>query len=118
MRQKIYILLIFIFGASFTYAQSSKNWDVKRAKTHIPINHSIRIYPNPVTDFFKIDSKIAIGKIEIFNLIGKRIQTQNNDRDDIFDASNLRNGMYLVRIFDQKGKVLIVLRLGVNNESP
>ena len=118
MKLRIYILLFFIFGASFVYAQNSKSGDVKIVKNHIPSSHGIRIYPNPVTDYFKIDSKVTIGKIEIYNLIGKKVKSQNNDRGDIFDASNLRNGMYLVRIYSQKGKVLRVLRLGVNNESP
>ena len=118
MKLKIYILLFFIFGASFVYAQSSKSRDIKIVKNHIPSSHGIRIYPNPVADYFKIDSRVSIRKIEIYNLIGKRVKSQDNDRADIFDASDLRNGMYLVRIFDQKGKVLKVLRLGVNNESP
>ncbi len=119
MKLRIYILLFFVFGISFVYAQSSKSGDIKIVKNHISGNHnSIRIYPNPVMDFYKIDSKVTIGKIEIYNLIGKRVKTQNNDRDGVFDTSGLRNGMYLVRIFDQKGKVLKVLRLGVNNESP
>ncbi len=118
MKLRIYILLIFIFGASFVYAQNSKSRDIKIVKNHIPSSHGIRIYPNPVANFFKIDSKVTIGKIEIYNLIGKKVKSQNNDSGDIFDASDLRNGMYLVRIFDKKGKVLKVLRLGVNNESP
>ena len=88
------------------------------AKTHIRSNAGISIYPNPVADYFKINSNIEVTKIEIYNLIGKRVKVLQNNSSGLFDVSDLRNGIYLVRVFGKSGKALKVLRLGINTESP
>ncbi len=105
-----------MLGFSFLYSQSAKEIELKPEKDHF--SNSISIYPNPVADYFKIDSKLIIKKIEIYNIIGKRIKTLTNDNGGLFDVSDLRNGIYLLRAFSQYGKVLKVLRLSINNESP
>ena len=118
MKFKIYILVFFIFGFSSLYSQSTKGVNNKITKTHISSNTGISIYPNPVADYFKINSSVAITKLEIYNLIGKRVKVLLNNSSGLFDASDLRNGIYLVRVFGKNGKTLKVLRLGINTESP
>tara|TARA_B100000809_G_scaffold58771_1_gene55255 strand:+ start:2059 stop:4410 length:2352 start_codon:yes stop_codon:yes gene_type:complete len=77
-------------------------------------NSSILIYPNPTKDFFKIDMSYQINyKVEIFNIQGKLISSQLNR--DLFDVSNLSNGIYLLLITDldlnnKTAKKLLIFR--------
>jgi len=118
MKFKIYILVFFVFGFSSLYSQTTKGVDYKIAKNHIRSNASISIYPNPVADYFRINSSTELAKIEIYNMIGKRVKVLQNNSSGLFDVSDLRNGIYLVRVFSKNGKALKVLRLGINTESP
>ena len=34
---------------------------------------AIRIYPNPTSDYFRIYQSVAVNRIEIYNIVGKRI---------------------------------------------
>jgi len=62
-------------------------------------NSSILIYPNPTKDFFKIEvSNLLNYKVEIFSIQGQLISSQLNR--DLFDVSNLSNGIYLLLITD------------------
>jgi len=118
MKFRIYILVFIVFGFSSLYSQSTKGVNYKISKTHIRSNTGISIYPNPVTDYFKINSSAELAKIEIYNLIGKRVKVLQNNSSGLFDVSDLRNGIYLVRVFGKRGKALKVLRLSINTESP
>ena len=62
-------------------------------------NSSILIYPNPAKYFFKIDIPYQLNyKVEIFNIQGQLISSQLNR--NLFDVSNLSNGIYLLLITD------------------
>ena len=117
MKLKIYIFLFFIFSFGFVYAQSYHP-TVKIEKTSSRKTSGISIYPNPTVDYFFINSDIEIGKIEIYNIIGKKIKTLENTNSNTFDVSDLRVGIYLVRILDTHNKSLKVIRLGLNARQP
>ena len=56
---------------------------------------SITLYPNPVSDVFRIDSPLAIEKVEVFNLLGQKAMTVNSNT---VDASGLAKGMYIIKV--------------------
>ena len=115
MKIKIYTILFFIFTLNFLIAQS--NFKKAEVSDKTPTTE-ISIFPNPTNEIFKISSESKINKIEIYNLIGKKIKTIKNDKSNTFNVSDLRNGIYLIRIFDSNNRVLKVMRLGVNNQIP
>lgn len=115
MKIKIYTILFFIFTFNFLIAQSNFKKAEVSAKTSTT---EISIFPNPTNEVFKISTESKINKIEIYNLIGKKIKTIKNDKSNTFNVSDLRIGIYLIRIFDSNNRVLKVVRLGVNNQIP
>ncbi|MEZ4796561.1 MAG: T9SS type A sorting domain-containing protein [Flavobacteriaceae bacterium] len=67
-----------------------------------PTFFTIKIYPNPTSNYFTIQSKLKINKIEIFDQLGKVINEINSEMDFI-DVSHYSKGVYLLKIDTEKG---------------
>jgi hypothetical protein len=75
-------------------------------------DQSPRIYPNPVHDRFFLDNTPSLSRIEVFNTLGRRVKSFSNPQlGDSYDASDLPQGVYLVSLFDEQGKVIRTIRL-------
>lgn len=73
---------------------------------------AITIYPNPATNYFEIENpNNVVSAIQIYDILGKKALEYNVDGQDTYDVSSLRPGRYFVRIFDEKGQSLKVIRL-------
>ena len=61
----------------------------------------ITIYPNPATDLinFSLPQNTSIRSVEICNLLGRKIYSQNNL--NAISLSGFENGIYIVRIVDE-----------------
>ena len=58
-----------------------------------------RIFPNPVKDILNISFTEMISKIEVHNMLGQIVQSQNvNANESRIDMSSLATGTYLVRV--------------------
>jgi hypothetical protein len=84
---------------------------------NISYNRDITIYPNPTSDYFQFNGKPNLGKVEVYNMIGKKIKTYEKSQNN-YSIKDLRNGIYLLRVYDSKAQILKVLRLKVNHENP
>jgi hypothetical protein len=80
-------------------------------------DREISIYPNPATSYFQLNGNPNIGKIEVFNMIGKKIKTFEKSQTS-YNVRDLRNGMYLLRLHDAKGQVMKVIRLKIDHDNP
>lgn len=60
------------------------------------------IFPNPVDDQLIIASNLQLEKVEIFSVLGKKVKEFTNKFNNI-ELSNLSKGMYLVRIYSERG---------------
>ncbi len=78
----------------------------------------VSIYPNPATESFKLTCSVPVAKVEVYNMIGKKVKSMLNKNLNYFNVSDLRNGIYLIRILDENYKSIKVLRLGINNQGP
>ena len=75
----------------------------------------ISIYPNPTTGELRIrnyettfgDNQLGIEKVEIFDIVGKKLSTVNFRLSTInsIDISHLPEGIYFVRVMTEKGVV-------------
>lgn len=72
----------------------------------------IRIFPNPVHEHFFLTNTPALNSLEIYNTLGRRVKTFDSPEiGDSFDAGDLPQGVYLIRLRNKKGKVIRTLRL-------
>lgn len=93
------------------------NVAVTNSARNINSDTEISAYPNPTSDYFQINGKSGVSKIEVFNMIGKKIKTFEKYQNS-YNVRDLRNGIYLLRVYDIKGQVLKVLRLKIDHENP
>jgi type IX secretion system substrate protein len=75
---------------------------------------AIRIYPNPTNDFFRIYQSEAVDRIEIYNIVGKRIVAYPASQNGQYDVIDLQDGMYLVRLLAADKSVIKTVRLSKN----
>ena len=69
--------------------------------------NNIKIYPNPSSDTFNINSsQIELNKIEIYSLLGKKLKEYNAIRS-VYNIEDLTSGLYLVKIYTNKGMFTI-----------
>lgn len=66
---------------------------------------SLRIYPNPISDYLHFTSDHTIESMKLYDLAGKEIRTYKNPENSI-DISGLSNGMYIV-VFQTHNKQII-----------
>ena len=60
------------------------------------LNEAI-IYPNPVINNLKINSKEEIEKIEVYNLLGKKVLEK--DSSNFINLTGLKSNIYIVKIY-------------------
>lgn len=62
----------------------------------------VKVYPNPTSSSFKINSGTQLQKVSLFNLSGAIIEEWNGTQNT-FDIQHLQNGMYLLEIETDQG---------------
>ncbi|WP_395053601.1 T9SS type A sorting domain-containing protein [Flavobacterium sp.] len=84
-----------------TYSTSTsikaKFYDTNLSTTQNEIFSALIIYPNPTNGFLNIDTKVAITKIRITDLLGKTV-LETSDNFSKIDISNLNTAVYLLKI--------------------
>ena len=78
--------------------------------TNIDIQDLV-IFPNPTTNAFQIKNDADIASISIHNVVGAKMRETNHSQGMIHDVSDLRTGMYLVRLQGADGKIIKSMRL-------
>ena len=71
----------------------------------------LNVFPNPAVNKFMLSNSEGIDKLEIYNIAGKKMKEFDVAASKEYQVDDLRNGLYLVRFLDQKGKVVKVVRL-------
>lgn len=92
--------------ASYLFNQVTSTRDV--------VTESIKIYPNPASHYFQLSDYSRTRKVVIYNLVGREMGQYNVFPGSQIDISKLELGIYLVRLLDQRQKVVKTLRLKKN----
>jgi len=74
-------------------------------------NVNIRVFPNPATEYFQITNGSAIKKVVLYNMFGKEVKTFFHYSNAQHEISELKTGMYIVKMIDEKNKVIKSLKL-------
>ena len=66
-----------------------------------------KIYPNPAKNYLNIESKnIAISSVEMYNIIGKKVISENNLVNSKLNVSSLSTGIYLLKVNSDAGSLV------------
>ncbi|MFW0738337.1 alpha-amylase family glycosyl hydrolase [Flavobacterium sp. T12S277] len=70
--------------------------------------NSVRLYPNPVSNYFTLN--VSTSKVQIYAISGQLVKsfTTNGNPDFQFGVSDLKTGLYLVKAVDQKGATQVM----------
>ncbi|MEM9930792.1 MAG: T9SS type A sorting domain-containing protein, partial [Bacteroidota bacterium] len=93
-----------------TAAPSGSN--LGRSSSAVPT--SVRLYPNPARERFFVEAPpgVKIGRVEVSNTLGSRLRKYDRPSGkEGYDVEELPDGLYLISIYDDKGKKLKTLRL-------
>jgi hypothetical protein len=74
-------------------------------------NNTIKVYPNPASDYFSLTRNSVIKQIRISNILGKNIRTYSTSFNGKYDISDLTDGIYMVSLIDSKGGIFKTIRL-------
>lgn len=64
----------------------------------------LQVYPNPSNGIVNIKSNISFAKIELFNIIGKKVFETSSIKNNQIDVSQINSGVYLLRLIDTHNK--------------
>ena len=81
----------------------ASNWtasnDVKTSSEDIVYDHDLRIYPNPVADFLKIEAGSEIRSVALYDILGNLLSFINVSCENCeLDMRNYASGTYLIII--------------------
>ena len=67
-------------------------------------NNTISLYPNPTKEVLNINSSNSITKIEVYDLLGKKVASNNNASN--VNVAALGKGAYIVKVVQENGSVV------------
>lgn len=71
----------------------------------------IKMFPNPATEYFQLESAQTIAKIEVYHLSMKKVKTFYAYQNKSYYVGDLSNGVYLVKLFDYHNNPLKAFKL-------
>ena len=106
---------------------SDKNFTQKIYSTSININNCIssskdissnnsglKVFPNPVSEYFQVANSNNINKVVLYNLFGKEVKTFIHYNNAIHEIGDPKPGMYHVKLLDSKNKVVKTVKMTKN----
>lgn len=73
--------------------------------------NNLKVYPNPATDYFQISNTVGVKKIVVYNMFGKEVKSYFHYPNAQHEISELKTGMYIVKLINDKNKVVKSVKL-------
>lgn len=74
----------------------------------------LSIFPNPTTDYFKVNTGTLVSSIDVVSVVGKKMRSFMAQQGSYYDVADLNPGIYYVRLLDSKGESVKVMKLKKN----
>ncbi|MGQ9847099.1 MAG: DUF7619 domain-containing protein [Bacteroidales bacterium] len=109
-----------VYNKAFIYFDSNPGVETNTVLTYVrnatninpiakPLSSNVSISPNPVVDYFTIQANSSFNKIEFYNAESKLIRTEilNENKSKVtLNKDELKSGIYLIKVYTNKGKIL------------
>jgi Secretion system C-terminal sorting domain len=112
MKQTL-LLLIFVSMSFMGFSQAASRQNNGADAFGLSQKANITVYPNPATDFISLtDDNSGVQRVMVYNLVGRLTKTFEVEYDEQrFGVSDLPDGLYLVRLMDKSGKIVLTQRI-------
>jgi hypothetical protein len=67
-------------------------------------NNTISLYPNPAQEVLNVSSSNKISKIEVYDVLGRKVASKNNASE--VNVAALGKGVYIVKVVQENGTVV------------
>jgi len=67
-------------------------------------NNTISFYPNPAQEVLNVNSADPIAKIEVYDMLGKKVASNNNAKN--VNVAALGKGVYVAKVVQENGSVI------------
>lgn len=117
MRQILHSILfslVLILAISVTASANNGGDDDNKTTTEQTTN-DIQVYPNPAIDYIMVTDNEAVSKVWIYNILGRRVKSYKVEADAKYDIKDLPRGMYIVRLIDNSGQLVMTRRINKIN---
>jgi len=117
MKQILHVLFLLLFSFAILAQNGFRNTEVYTDSSSKQLTHRAKqpkttIYPNPATTFISIANDESVGRVQIYNLVGRRMKSFNIIAEgQRYDIADLPQGMYLVQVMDKSNKIMTTLRI-------
>lgn len=75
--------------------------------------NGLSVFPNPANDYFQTSNIPGLKYVDVFTIIGNKIKSMNAAPNKHYPVTDLKQGIYLVRLRGTNGEVLKTVRLSV-----
>lgn len=72
---------------------------------------NINVFPNPTTEFFQLSETEGVSRVSLHNLLGKHVRDYRVVDNGRYNVTDLKNGLYVVNLFDDRNKIVRSVRL-------
>ncbi len=90
------------FSTKDFYLNVTSNGDGSHVGIEDVANVKVEIYPNPTTDRLNIECEQAISRVEVLDVAGRTVMSQNGNVNSI-NTKALAEGVYMLRVMTEAG---------------
>jgi hypothetical protein len=115
MFKSIHLIIILLLCSAVISAQSNTPAINNPTQEQIKIIEDIKVFPNPAVDYIQIaNGSFVVKKIVILNIFSKEVKSFQHYNNAQHDISELKPGLYIIRMVDDKNKVIRSLKFNKN----
>ena len=110
MKKLLLLSIVVLFGSVLSAQSLSERLAIRKNTTN---KVELKVFPNPVTSFINLssNSKDIVEKIQIFNLVGRKMKSFDFEEGEKYFVGDLPKGMYLIQLLGAKSQILRTQRV-------